>query len=223
MEPDQSMLPFTPDQFLAVFVSYNSAIWPIQIAAYLFGGIAVALLFRETAASDRVVAGILAAMWLWTGAFYHAMWFSAINNAAYLFAALFIVQGCCLLYAGVYRHQIRFGIRRGPAVWAGAAFVCYAAIVYPLIGMAAGHPYPAMPIFGVTPCPVTIFTFGMLLLTSGAVARWILVVPVIWSLIGGSAAILLNVPQDWLLLLSGCIAVPLLVFRDRPTRRGVHP
>jgi hypothetical protein len=61
---------------------------------------------------------------------------------------------------------------------------------------------------------VTIFTFGMLLLTTSAVPRWLLVIPVIWSLIGGSAAILLHVPQDWLLLLSGLIAVPLIVVRD---------
>jgi hypothetical protein len=208
-------LPFTPEQFLAVFVSYNNAIWPLQIAVYLIGGIAVALLFRKTLGSDRAVAGILAAMWLWTGFAYHGVWFSAINKAAYLFAALFIVQGCCLIYAGIYRHQVRFGIRQGPATWAGAAFATYASIVYPLIGVATGHPYSAMPMFGVTPCPVTIFTFGMLLLTIGPVPRWLLVIPVVWSLIGGSAAILLNVPQDWLLLLSGCVAVPLMAIRDR--------
>ena len=39
------MLPFTPDQFLSVFVTYNNAIWPIQIVAHLLGGVAVALLF----------------------------------------------------------------------------------------------------------------------------------------------------------------------------------
>jgi hypothetical protein len=81
-------------------------------------------------------------------------------------------------------------------------------------GMATGHNYPAVPIFGVTPCPVTIFTFGMLLLTIGPVPRWLLVIPVIWSLIGGSAAILLAVPQDWLLLVSGFVAVPLIAVRD---------
>jgi hypothetical protein len=184
-------LPFTPEQFLAVFVSYNNAIWPIQIAVYLLGGIAVALLFRKTLGSDRAIAGILAAMWLWTGFDYHGVWFSAINKAAaYLFAALFIVQSCCLIYAGIYRHQVRFGTRQGLATWAGAAFAAYAA-TYPLIGIATGHPYPAMPMFGVTPCPVTMFTFGMLLLTIAPVPRWLLVIPVVWSLIGGSAAILL--------------------------------
>ncbi|WP_284265772.1 DUF6064 family protein [Bradyrhizobium iriomotense] len=74
--------------------------------------------------------------------------------------------------------------------------------------------------FGVTPCPATIFTFGLLLTTMRPVPRWLLVIPVVWSLIGGSAAILLHVPQDWLLLGSGCIAAPLIVARDRHTIRG---
>jgi hypothetical protein len=215
------VLPFTPEQFLIVFVNYNHAIWPAQIAAYLLGGLAVVLLFRKVPESDRAIAGILAAMWLWTGFFYHGIWFAAINKAAYVFAALFMVQGCYFVYAGVYRRQLRFGIRRGLAAWVGAAFVAYAAVVYPLIGAATGHSYPAMPMFGVTPCPVTIFTFGMLLLTVHPVPRWLLVILIVWSLIGGSAAILLNVPQDWLLLLSGCIAVPLMVVRDRRAMQGV--
>jgi hypothetical protein len=64
---------------------------------------------------------------------------------------------------------------------------------------------------------VTIFTFGMLLLTTQRLPRWLLVIPFIWSLIGGSAAIVLGVTQDWLLFVSGFIAIPLIVFRDRGT------
>jgi len=62
---------------------------------------------------------------------------------------------------------------------------------------------------------VTIFTFGLLLMATPPLSRWLLVIPSIWSLIGGSAAILLNVPR--LLLLSGIIAAPLIVFPNRPT------
>jgi uncharacterized protein DUF6064 len=216
------MLPFTSEQFLAVFVNYNNAIWPIQIAAYLFGGVAVALLFRETREGDRAIAGTLALMWLWTGLGYHGLAFSVINKAAYLFAALFIVQGCYFFYAGVYRCQIRFGLRPDLATGVGAVFIAYAAVVYPLIGVATGHHYPEMPMFGITPCPVTIFTFGLLLLTVRPVPRLLFVIPFIWSLIGGSAAILLHVPQDWLLLVSGCIAVPLIVLRDRQAVQDVR-
>jgi hypothetical protein len=91
--------------------------------------------------------------------------------------------------------------------------VIYASVIYPLIGLWTGHGYPGMPMFGITPCPVTIFTFGLLLLTTAPVSRWLLPIPFIWSLIGGSAAFLLGVPQDWLLLVSG-IAIVLIVLRD---------
>jgi hypothetical protein len=97
------MLPFTPEQFLAVFVNYNTATWPSQIAAFLLGLTAVVLLPRRVPGSDRAIAAILAAMWLWTGFAYHGVWFSKINSAAYLFALLFIIQGIGLIYAGAYR------------------------------------------------------------------------------------------------------------------------
>ena len=77
------MLPFTPDQFLSVFVKYNTAIWPIQIVAYLLGGIAAALLFRKPTGGDRVIAGVLAAMWLWTAIFYHALFFADNTRMVY--------------------------------------------------------------------------------------------------------------------------------------------
>lgn len=209
------MLPFTREQFLGVFVSYNEAIWPLQIVAFLLGSVAVALLLRPGRSSDRIIAGVLAAMWVWTGIAYHGLFFAPINPAAYPFGALFLFQGGLLAYAGVQRDRIRFGFRSSPATWVGAAFLFYAAILYPLVGVATGSTYPGMPMFGVTPCPVTIFTFGMLLLTTRRLPRWLLVIPFAWSLIGGSAAIMLGVTQDWLLLASGLIAILLIVLRDR--------
>lgn len=66
-----------------------------------------------------------------------------------------------------------------------------------------------MPTFGVTPCPVTPFTFGILLLSPGT-PWWLLVVPAAWSLVGGSAAYRLRVPQDWVLLAGVLAVVPIL-------------
>lgn len=73
--------------------------------------------------------------------------------------------------------------------------------------------------FGITPCPVTLFTFGFLLMTTARVSMWVLVVPFLWSLIGGSAAVLLAIPQDWILLVSGVVTIPLIVLRDRKIQR----
>jgi hypothetical protein len=44
------------------------------------------------------------------------------------------------------------------------------------------------------------------------VPRRLLAIPLLWSLIGGSAAFLLGVPQDWLLLFSGVVTVLVLRF-----------
>jgi hypothetical protein len=48
---------------------------------------------------------------------------------------------------------------------------------------------------------------------------WLLVIPFAWSLIGGSAAFLLGVPQDWALLVSGLLAAPMLL--RGPARQSV--
>jgi hypothetical protein len=209
------MLPFTLEQFLDVFASYNTAIWPAQIVAYLLGAIALAALLRPGRASDRIVSAVLGLMWLFTGILYHGAFFSSVNKAAFAFGVLFVVEGVALLYTGVVRDGLRFAINYGFGAVIGAGFILYASLVYPLIGIATGHSWPALPMFGVTPCPVTIFTFGLLLMTTRRFSYWLLVIPFIWSLIGGSAAILLDVWQDWLLLVCGLIAVPIIVVRDR--------
>ena len=206
------MLPFTRDQFLSVFVGYNHAIWPVEVLAYLIGALAVGALFRPGRISSSIAAGAIALMWIWTGVAYHWLFFATINKAAFLFGALFVVQGVYVGWAGVLRDRLRFQVENGLVAWVGIALLAYAAVLYALIGMAAGHGYPEMPMFGVTPCPVTLFTFGMFLLAANHISRWLLVIPVLWSLVGGSAAVLLEIPQDWLLLASGFIAVPLIVW-----------
>jgi hypothetical protein len=208
------MLPFTLEQFTGVFVAYNIGVWPAQVVAYLAGLGMIVLVLRPSKTGHRIVGAALAAMWVWTGVAYHGLYFSAINKAAPIFGALFVLQGLVLFHAAVISRRLRFGPSSSPTAWLGWAFVIYAFIIYPLIGLWTGQRYPGMPVFGITPCPLTIFTLGLLLLTTAPVSRWLLLIPFIWSLIGGSAAFLLGVPQDWPLLLSG-IAVLLIVFRDR--------
>ncbi len=203
------MLPFTCEQFLGVFAAYNNAVWPAQFVAYLVGLAMLVALRRPSLQSDRVIGAGLGLMWLWTGVAYHAGFFARINPAAIAFAALFIVQGLLFLHAALLRRDLCFVAGRGPRTWVGWALIAYAALLYPLLG-AAAHGYPAMPTFGITPCPVTLFTFGTLLVAQGPVPRRLLVIPWFWALIGGSAAFLLSVPQDWPLLLSAVLLVPWL-------------
>jgi hypothetical protein len=207
------MLPFSTEQFFAVFASYNIAIWPVQVLAYLLGASSVWLAVSGGEKHRRPIVLIVMLMWLWTGVAYHWIWFSAINSAAFLFGALFVLQAALFLHYGVVRDRLHFAAQWDLSSVTGLLLIAYAMLLYPIIGALTGHTYPAAPMFGVTPCPVTIFTFGMFLLTPRRVPLPLLVVPLLWSAIGGSAAFLLGVAQDWALLLSGVAAIFILSTR----------
>jgi hypothetical protein len=197
-------LPFTAEQFFATFAAYNEAIWPAQPVAYALGIGAMALAFARSTLAAGAVLAVLTAMWVWTGVAYHMIFFAAINPAAFVFGLLFVIEAAALLLAGGARRDV-FATAPLTDVALGLALCAYALVVYPLIGWWMGHVYPAAPAFGVTPCPVTIFTFGVLFLY-GRRAPWAVVaVPLLWCVIGGSAAILLGVVQDWALPVSGAL------------------
>jgi hypothetical protein len=210
------VLPFTREQFFAVFADYNRAIWPAQLLAYLLALAVITSWLHRPRTGNRAVPALLALMWGWTGIAYHAAFFAAINKAALGFAALFVLQA--LLFAQLaLRGGLRFEPHRGGQAFFGWLLVGYAGVVYPLIGISTTHGWPALPMFGVTPCPVTLFTFGVLLLAGNPVPRRLLVIPVLWALVGGTAAFLLGVPQDWPLLVGGVLVVPWLWRRPQGT------
>jgi hypothetical protein len=216
------MLPFTRAQFTAVFADYNAAVWPMQVLAFGLGLLVVVKILWRSKASSRVITLSLAAMWLWTGVFYHLMFFSAINPVATLFGAVFVLQSVLLCTAAV-RNNLSFSsgdpgnrLDRG----LGWALLAYAIVFYPLAGRAVGQQWADMPAFGLTPCPVTLATIGVFLLADPPLPRSLLWIPVGWTLIGGSAAALLDMPQDSVLLLVPLLLVGLMVQARRHRRFG---
>ena len=208
------MLPFSREQFVAVFADYNVVLGPISSAAPLMGLALVVLLARPSPRHDRMIGSGLAAFWIWTGVVYHGLFFARINGAAWLFGALFVLQGGLLLRATIAR-RLRFAAPQGLAGIAGWALVAYAVVFYPLIGVASGQSVSELPPFGLTPCPLTLSTLGCLLLAPASSPRALWPIPVLWSLIGGSAAALLDIPQDWPLLVGGVAAAALMIVRRR--------
>lgn len=214
------MLPFSAEAFFALFESYNRAIWPAQIGAYLLGLAALGLAFRPAPWSGPAIAAILALAWAWNGIAYHHLHFAEINFLAPAFALFFVVQAVLFAWSGAVRGRLAFRFRPSVAGWSGLAAVVFAMAVYPLLGWLGGHGWPQAPMFGVAPCPTVIFTFGMLLLAEGRVPAWLLVIPLAWSLVGGSAAWLLQVPEDLSLPVAGILGTALILWRNR---RGVDP
>jgi hypothetical protein len=92
----------------------------------------------------------------------------------------------------------------------GLLLVVFALAIYPAWSVYAGHAYPELPTFGL-PCPTTIYTIGLLAFLVRPYPRTPLVVPVVWSFIGGQAAFLLSVPQDLGLVVAGLVGLVLLM------------
>lgn len=202
-------LPFSTEQFFAVFREYNEAVWPLQVLLVLLALCAIALIPIKRAWADHVISGVLSFLWIWVGVVYHVVFFAPINALAYAFAALSLAGAVLFLWSSV-RGQLRFEWRRNVRSGIGALLIVFALIVYPLWSWMTGHGYPLMPTFGL-PCPTTIFTIGVLAFLVAPYPRMVLAVPIVWCLIGSQAAVLLAVPQDLGLVVAGVIAIALAV------------
>jgi hypothetical protein len=206
-------LPFTREQFLDVFAAYNTTLWPGAMALWITSVLVCALMLRSSRRpSDRVTNAFLAIHWTWSALAYHGAFFTRINPAAWLFAALFLVQAGLFLWLGVVQGRPRFTATHSSWALVAWVFIAYG-LVYPAINAAQHLSVLRIPTFGV-PCPTTIFTAGLLML--GRPRLWRLsIIPIIWSGIGGSAAFLLEVRADYALPIAG---IALAVFSSRKER-----
>jgi hypothetical protein len=133
-------MPFTVDEFFAVFADYNAAIWPVQIVAYLAGLLILVALRRPSRSSDIAILLALAAMWAINGIGYHLLHFAPVNPAARLFAGLFVAQaGLLAVAARTRRHRIVFDPGRSPTTTLGVLLMLFALAGYPALGVLAGH------------------------------------------------------------------------------------
>lgn len=188
-------MPFSRDQFFAVFTAYNEAVAPVQVLLLALGIGAAALALRPTRWSDRAIGVVLAGFWLWMGIEYHWRFFRSINPAATWFAAAFVIEAAVLVWFAVLRPRIAFRAPWSPRGGLALALLVYAFAVYPAVGWVLGHRFPAAPTFGL-PCPTTIATLGLLLWTVERPPGAVLVIPWLWAVIGSTAAFRFGVWED---------------------------
>lgn len=207
-------MPFTQDEFLNIFVKYNESIFPLQILFFIAALYLLYVLLRDKENSGIIISSVLAFYWLWIGIYYHLILFTSINPAAYAFGVIFILQGIFFLIEGVIRDNLKFKLNRDLYGYTGMVFILYSLIIYPILGYLLGHSYPANPTFGL-PCPTTIFTFGMLLFLNKRFQYYILAIPLIWSLIGTTAAFRLTIYEDLGLFIAGVIGTIFLFLKNK--------
>ncbi|XZO04424.1 MAG: DUF6064 family protein [Microcoleus sp.] len=206
-------MPFTTEQFLQVFEKYNQTIFPMQFVLTLVGIMAVGLAVSRKPFANKIISGLLGFLWLWAGIIYHLIFFTKISPPAYVFGALFVFQGWLFLYEGVVKNSLSFRASQKFYGILGAIFITYALVIYPLIGYALGRTFPASPTFG-TPCQTTIFTFGFLLWTDKKIPSSLLIVPILWSIVGTSAALSFGIKEDFGLLVAGTIGTASIIWHN---------
>lgn len=205
-------MPFTKKQFLEVFKEYNLAVFPIQAIFVIAVLLCLWFLFKNYKSSSKIINTVLSFLWLWIGVVYHFIFFSPINKAAYFFSILFITQAIIFFYNGVIKDVLVYKIRKDSIGLIGWLFIIYALLIYPILGIIAGHGYPYQPTFGL-PCPTTIFSFGILLFTNNKLKWPLVAIPFVWSLIGFTAALKFGIYEDVGLLISGIVVMLIFLLK----------
>ena len=221
-------MPFNEHQFLEVFKNYNEAIWPVQVLTICLALMIVVAAMTKRGAYVWSVLPVLTAFWLVNGIGYHVLFFAEINPIAKIFGALFILQA--VLFALLtFRYKGVFDALSHIKYRFGLLMTIYAIAVYPAWGLVARHGYPYSPMLGVSPCPTTIFTLGVMLMARPALPRWLFIIPMLWALIGMSAAMSLGIREDlgltvsFLIVLGYLIAPTVKKFRHHVSPVGGQP
>lgn len=202
-----------------MFAAYNVAVWPAQFVLLVIALSITALVIWAPNRAGPPAAFGLAFLWAWMGLVYHLGFFWRINPAAPWFALISLAAATAFAWIGGSKKRLQFERRVTGRTVAGVLVVVFALVVYPLLGMFIGHDYPASPTFGL-PCPTTLFTFGVLLMAAPNGTRVLVVAPLLWAVIGASAAFVLGVPQDLSLLAVVVLGVYMLFRRTSPGCAG---
>ena len=205
--------PFTIEQFFDVFENYNTSIFPLQLIILVVGIIAVFLIHGKKEIKNKYITGFLGFLWLWTGIVYHLSFFTSINKAAYGFGLLFMIQGL-LFVIELFKKKMEFSFTGKTSEYIGYFFVVFGLIIYPVISYFLEGDLSTTISLGL-PCPTTIVTFGVFMLTSRKFPKYLLIIPTLWAVIGTGAAINFGVYQDYLMLVSAIVADVYLIRRKK--------
>ncbi len=201
--------PFTTEQFFSVFEKYNKAVFPFQLIIILLGIFALVLIHSNNALKNKLIGSFLGLLWIWMGMAYHILFFSVINKLAFVFGAVFIVQGLLILINTFLADKLTFSYFSKRKNYFGYFFILFGLIIYPLLSYFIQGSFNTTIAPGL-PCPSTIFTFGFFMMTGNKFPKYLLIIPSIWAIIGASAAIQFGVYQDTILLITAIIADTIL-------------
>lgn len=211
------------NDFFSTLQSYNEAFLSITIFTFLLGALIVYLAARKSKNSSKVISALMSFLWIWSGVVFFIIYYGPIDaeflgltipGVWYLGGILFLIQSFLFLFFGVVKSSLSFKFSSEISHVIGALMILYAMVIYPIIGFLSGYGYPRYPIFGTAPCPLTIFTVGLLQWSDRKIPLVIVVIPFIWALMGIMPVLALNVWADIGEVLSGIVGFSIILYRN---------
>jgi hypothetical protein len=207
-------MPFTTEEFIAVFRNYNTAVFPFQLIIFVAGIIILIIIHKNSSAVNKFIYYFAGFLNLWIGVVYNFIFFTKINKAAFLFGVLFLLQAILLVITAISGKRTGFEINKNPRVYIGYFFMLFGLILYPVINLLLGKSLDSTISLGL-PCPTTIFIFGIFLLTETNFPKYLLIIPSLWAILGFSAALSFGVYQDVMLPVTAIAADVILLSGKR--------
>jgi hypothetical protein len=209
---------FTPETYFRLFEIHHRDWWPMQLASMTLAAVILLCLWLRPARGGRVIAILLAISWAWVGWAFLQLRFAPIHWVADWYAVAFMLQALLLLVYGVSRRGVEFAIGNSLRSSSGIFILLGALLVMPASAYLTGRKWMQAELFAMTPDATALATLGLLLLTSGRVAVWLVVIPVAWCFISGATLWALEAPEAMILPAGAVLTLASMLMPVR--RRG---
>ena len=183
----------TSEEFWHLIHRYDAAIFPVQ---FVFSAAAIVLLVfivkRPSAKLNRWVNIFLMVCYLWIGVLFFLVYNAELSAQMRYFQPILMFIIAMLFGLDIFMKKSSFELPAAP--WERGlvlSFLAYSIIGYPLIGWALGHPYLVqlsrsssiwVPIFGVYPCPTTVFSVTLVAAALPRGDRKVMIPLLFWAL-----------------------------------------
>lgn len=204
-------------EFVGLFERCNVAIWPLQILGHLAGVLVLVLMFIRWRHSQAAIFAVLAPFWVFIGVVFQFLYLRPLYLPGRTFAVLWVVQGVVLALAAI-RLSGSFSRSTGWYAILGWLAIGYSLVGYPVLGFLLRGSILRVAWLGGFPCPMALFTLAVLVLASGPLPKWLLIVPGFWA-IGGLVPFVWGIREDLGLVILGLLIVGSIVVRDRRKRQ----
>ena len=170
---------FSPRTYYRMIERHNEAVWPAQLLTMALGIGILGALRQPSTTQGRIIAGILALLWMWVAWAFLLYRYATINWAIKYVVPFFVLEALLLVWWGVIGGKLSFAVRPTAIGRLGTALFVLSLLLYPALAVIVGRPWNQAEVFGIAPDPTVIATVGLLLLTSRL--RWgLLPVPLLW-------------------------------------------